>query len=215
MLLTFIQEWKKVFRNLDSADGSTDGKIKIEDLKKWLKTVGLLQHIDLECNSGLGSKTIRKIIRTELKKADKNNDGFIDEQEFLDLVMDKSLDQNMALDKHAFMTYLKGVAYAEHCQWWPPSLFIIVISMIELILFMINQNKYHATIDATKDCNYLLFDPQRRDQIWRFLTYMFVHANFMHVLTNIVGQVIVGVPLEMAHGSLRVAVVYFIGIYSM
>ena len=87
--------------------------------------------------------------------------------------------------------------------------------MIELILFLINQNKYHATIDATKDCNYLLFDPQRRDQICRFLTYMFVHANFMHVLTNIVGQVIVGLPLEMAHGSLRVAVVYFIGIYSM
>ena len=79
-------------------------------MKKWLKTVGLLQHIDLECNSGLGSETIRKIIRTELKKADKNNDGFIDKQEFLDLVMDKSLDQNMALDKHAFMTYLKGVA---------------------------------------------------------------------------------------------------------
>ena len=51
-------------------------------MKKWLKTVGLLQHIDLECNSGLGSETIRKIIRTELKKADKNNDGFIDEQEF-------------------------------------------------------------------------------------------------------------------------------------
>ena len=126
--------------------------------------------------------------------------------------MDKSLDQNIALDK-AFMTYLKGVAYAEHCQWWPPSLFIIGISMIELILFLINQNIYweNATIDDTKDCNYLLFDPQRRDQIWRFLTYMFVHANLMHVLTNIVGQVIVGLPLEMAHGSLRVAAVYFIG----
>ena len=44
---------------------------------------------------------------------------------------------------------------------------------------------------------------------------MFVHANFMHVLTNIVGQVIVGLPLEMAHGSLRVAAVYVIGIYSL
>ena len=98
----------------------------------------------------MGSKTIRKIIRTELKKADKNNDGFIDEQEFLDLVMSKSLDQNIAFEK-AFMTYLKGVAYAEHCQWWPPSLFIIIISMIELILFLINQNKYPGLkIDDTK-----------------------------------------------------------------
>jgi len=35
----------------------------------------------LDRNSGLGSETICKIIRTELKKADKNNDGFIDEQE--------------------------------------------------------------------------------------------------------------------------------------
>ena len=47
---------------------------------------------------------------------------------------------------------------------------------------------------------------------WRFLMYGFVHNSVEHLMTNIITQLIVGLPLELSHSSWRVAFVYLFGI---
>ena len=52
-------------------------------------------------------------------------------------------------------------------------------------------------------CSHLMYDANKRKQIWRFWTYALVHAGFEHVLLNVVFLLLVGILLEMVHGSLR------------
>ena len=47
---------------------------------------------------------------------------------------------------------------------------------------------------------------------WRFLAYGFVHNNVTHLISNIVTQLVVGLPLELSHSSWRVALVYLFGV---
>ena len=65
-------------------------------------------------------------------------------------------------------------------------------------------------------CSYLIFDPARREEVWRFLTYQFVHADIVHVAFNILMQLIVGVPLELSQpgwlGKLKLICLYMSGV---
>nr|KAF7435941.1 hypothetical protein H0235_004132 [Vespula pensylvanica] len=57
-----------------------------------------------------------------------------------------------------------------------------------------------------------IYRPDKRLELWRFAFYMFLHAGWLHLLFNLGVQVIVGLPLEMVHGSLRIAAVYMAGV---
>lgn len=39
--------------------------------------------------------------------------------------------------------------------------------------------------------------------MWRFVTYIFVHATITHILFNVLIQLLIGIPLEMVHGVLH------------
>jgi rhomboid-related protein 1/2/3 len=54
----------------------------------------------------------------------------------------------------------------------------------------------------------------RRREAWRFLTYAFVHSGYGHILVNAIIQLLVGLPLEMSHGSWRLGAVYTAGVLS-
>ena len=41
-------------------------------------------------------------------------------------------------------------------------------------------------------CSSLIYDPHKREQIWRFVTYMFLHADHWHLLWNTGIQLLVG-----------------------
>ena len=49
-------------------------------------------------------------------------------------------------------------------------------------------------------------------QIWRLWTYQFVHNGYVHLVTNLLYQMIFGVLLEIVHGPLRVGALYTIGV---
>ena len=207
------QQWAKVFDNLDRADGDADEKIDSKVLKDWLKNVSLRQdHIELEANTGLDSDRIRKIIRESLKKADENRDGYIDKNEFLNMVYDSSGNLSQVLDKSAFQQYLIGVAYAEECQACPPPLFILLITVIEVLIFVVSNTIYEGNPHYMNECSWLIYNPYRRQEIWRFLTYMFVHGSTMHLIFNLCAQLFVALPLEMVHGARRVGAVYLLGV---
>lgn len=65
-------------------------------------------------------------------------------------------------------------------------------------------------------CSPLIYNPKRRREVWRFLTYMFLHGNHQHIINNMILQVLVGIPLEMSQpgflGSFRVLSLYFAGL---
>ena len=46
-------------------------------------------------------------------------------------------------------------------------------------------------------CSVLIYNPNRRWEVWRDLTYMCVHIGIGHFVFNMIMQIIVGVFLEM------------------
>lgn len=60
--------------------------------------------------------------------------------------------------------------------------------------------------------NLFVFRPDEKSQVWRFVLYMFVHAGWIHLLFNLTVQLLVGLPLEMVHGSGRLAIIYLSGV---
>lgn len=50
-------------------------------------------------------------------------------------------------------------------------------------------------------------------QFWRFWSYQFVHSGTSHLGFNMFLQLILGIPLEMVHGSVRMMFLYEMGVY--
>lgn len=57
-----------------------------------------------------------------------------------------------------------------------------------------------------------IYNPFRRYEAWRFVTYMFVHVGIMHIMMNLIIQIFLGVALELVHCWWRVALVYVAGV---
>ena len=58
-----------------------------------------------------------------------------------------------------------------------------------------------------------IFDPAKRVQIWRYLTYSLLHLDWMHLTCNMVMQLLIGVPLELNH-KYKIVFVYVLGCLS-
>lgn len=56
-----------------------------------------------------------------------------------------------------------------------------------------------------------IYDPHRRIEVWRFVSYMFVHKGLSHIVGNLLMQILLGLPLEVFNGW-RVIVVYLCGV---
>lgn len=66
-------------------------------------------------------------------------------------------------------------------------------------------------------CSKWVLNPERRFlDPWRFLTYAFIHKDFWHLMSNVIGQMVLGFSLEASdtgnHATLRVALIYLAGI---
>ena len=51
----------------------------------------------------------------------------------------------------------------------------------------------------------------RSGKVWRFITPLFLHANFAHIFSNAISQFILGIALESALGTIPVVIVYIAG----
>lgn len=67
--------------------------------------------------------------------------------------------------------------YEDEYSCWPPPIAMAVISVIEIILFIIDAAKGYTEANGPI-ANALLYNPHRRKEFWRFLTYMFVHVGY-------------------------------------
>lgn len=80
------------------------------------------------------------------------------------------------------------------------------VSRILLLLFSASSFREYTV------CDWLKYDPYRRNEIWRFLTYMFVHTDFGHIFGNLILQIFLGLALELVHHWWRVSLVYLAGV---
>ena len=78
--------WDDVFQHLAHNDGIDDGKIDQKALTKWISDMDMEKRMHFKKHLNLSPKQIKDLVI----KADVNKDGFIDKQEFLNLVHDKS-----------------------------------------------------------------------------------------------------------------------------
>ena len=58
---------------------------------------------------------------------------------------------------------------------------------------------------------WLIFNPCRKWQVWRFLSYIFVHSGYFHITFNLLIQLLLGIPLEMVHRWWRILLIYLTG----
>uniref|UniRef100_A0A3B3UZH9 Rhomboid-related protein 2 n=1 Tax=Poecilia latipinna TaxID=48699 RepID=A0A3B3UZH9_9TELE len=106
--------------------------------------------------------------------------------------------------------------YMQRANCRPPPIFIIGISIAELAVFIYyalwKPHKQWVTLDEGIWKSPLTYDPAKRQEAWRFVSYMFIHAGVGHIFGNLVMQLLLGIPLEMVHKGHEVGLVYLAGV---
>ncbi|XP_044754638.1 protein rhomboid [Coccinella septempunctata] len=80
--------------------------------------------------------------------------------------------------------------------------FMLVISLAEAIIY------FECNADIRK---LLRFDPDKKYEIWRYLTYMLLHEDVVHLTLNLFLQCTFAFFLETKQGRLKVAILYLAG----
>ncbi|XP_041076826.1 rhomboid-related protein 3 isoform X2 [Polyodon spathula] len=98
----------------------------------------------------------------------------------------------------------------------PPPWFIIAVAIVEVAVFVYYGLLLDRWVLQVSHPLYLrnplVYHPQLRAQAWRYLSYIFMHAGIEHLSLNVLLQLLVGVPLEMVHGALRIGFLYISGV---
>lgn len=88
------------------------------------------------------------------------------------------------------------------CCLWPPPLLLTTLCITQIILYYFNSVAEHP----------LVLHPLRLHEPWRYVTYFLVHIDLISLIVNLFVQLVVGLPLELVHGSFRVALIYGCGV---
>ena len=105
-------------------------------------------------------------------------------------------------------------SYIDHYTCLPPPLFMIIISIIEIAVFVfycVKMDEISTNGPVPYDSK-LIYHPRRRFEAWRYLTYALIHAGYLHLIFNVIVQLCLGVPLELIHKWWRVGLLYMAGV---
>nr|VZI38829.1 unnamed protein product [Spirometra erinaceieuropaei] len=114
-------------------------------------------------------------------------------------------------------------SYLEAYNCRPPPIFIPLIVLAQIgvfIYYAVELNKRAVSeplnqltmISGFPYFSPLYFDPRRRREVWRFLSYFLVHQGIWHLLFNCIATLIFGLLIEWVHKFWRVAPVYLTGV---
>lgn len=71
--------------------------------------------------------------------------------------------------------------YEDEYSCRPPAIAMIIISIIEIILFMYDVIKHKSLSVEGPAATLFIYNPHKRYQAWRYLTYMFVHVGYVYI----------------------------------
>ncbi|KAM7100120.1 rhomboid-related protein 2 isoform 1-T3 [Molossus nigricans] len=152
---------------------------------------------------------VRRDMEEELEEEKKMTEDGEDKDPFKDKKVHRIVSKWM-LPENARRTYM------ERANCLPPPVFIISVSLAELAVFIYyavwKPQKQWITLDTGILESPFTYNPQKREEAWRFISYMLVHAGVQHILGNLIMQLVLGIPLEMVHKGLRVGLVYLAGV---
>lgn len=203
--------WKPVF---DALDVDHDGRIPLDQLKTSLKTGN--QHLQ-----DLPPEVVDHI----LERADWDHNRYLTYDEFLHMLHARDV-AHLHPRIHQLVRYAAVAvvprnqrqtvvsSYMDHYSCVPPPIFMLLISVVEIAVFVyycVDMKQFSLT-DPVPFHSELIYNPRKRYQAWRFLSYALIHAGFLHLFFNIAVQLILGIPLEMVHKGWRVALVYLAGV---
>ncbi|KAJ9589612.1 hypothetical protein L9F63_017197 [Diploptera punctata] len=203
--------WLPLFKKYDKNDDGRISHLELEDLFKN----------ESSCKN-VPKRKVQKILR----KADADGSDHLELDEFIKMMeQDEEVKEIL---KNAINKYINVIAqpgsksqrgkYEEQYSWNPPPFVMILISLLEITSFLLDTlNK--APSSLTEKSNDLgpagiifIYDPSKRYEIWRYITYAFVHFSVFHLVFNLVIQIMLGIALEMVHGWWRVLIVYLAGV---
>uniref|UniRef100_A0A668AKE7 Rhomboid-related protein 3 n=1 Tax=Myripristis murdjan TaxID=586833 RepID=A0A668AKE7_9TELE len=185
------------------ADGNADGKICYQDF------VNLVRRLNLITMSNKRSNSFRRAI---LQGGRQLKGCALREEVGLGL--------SQRLVRHvAYETLPREVDrkwYFDSYTYCPPPWLILAITIAEVAVFMYYGFQLDRWVLQVSSPAFLKgplpYHPQLRAQAWRYLSYVFMHAGIEHLSLNMAMQLLVGVPLEMVHGALRIGLVYVCGV---
>ncbi|GLG99127.1 Rhomboid-like protein, partial [Gryllus bimaculatus] len=200
--------WQEIFRKYDL---DNDGRISLTELRAMI--------LSESYENDIPEHTVRMI----MQKADEDQSGYLDMREFEKMMASREFRSLMG---HMLSAYVHSVVvprksseyeavddvpiYEEEYSCRPPTFFMVIISLTEIIIYLCDV--YTAEDGNAGVATHLFtYDPQKRIEIWRFISYMFVHNGVLHVVGNLLVQILLGIPLEMVHKWWRVLLIYFAG----
>ncbi|XP_022668663.1 rhomboid-related protein 2-like [Varroa jacobsoni] len=204
--------WRAVFNKYDT---NHDGYVSIAHLSRlWQEHSQLLQH-DLPPT----------VIQELLERFDWDRDGHFRYDDFEKMmqfaVKYKNYPRFCTLVKFAASTVVASNrratfvrSYFEEYSCMPPPFFIVLVSIIQVAIYIYYsiELKEWSRNGPTPIKSPLIYNPNRRYEVWRFFTYQFIHIGLYHILFNILMQLVLGIPLEMVHKWYRVGIVYSVGV---
>jgi len=203
------RKWKLVFQRFDV---NNTGAIPLGELRSLLNSVS---------DSTIPTTVLNEITR----RADRDNNGVLDFEEFMDLIQSHELGVlqprlHGILKAAAFTVVPQNERAAvirsglEEYKCCPPPLLMPILSLVEIGVFI-----YYAIDMGGVGPNGpvpfkspLIYDPYLRYECWRYLSYMLIHSGFIHLGTNLIVQIVLGIPLEMVHGWWRLLIIYLAGV---
>lgn len=162
-----------------------------------------------------------------IEKADRDRDSYITFAEFINLMTREGV---LSKRERTAMTKFMGNVisnivpeymkqdFLEHYTCCPPPIFMVAISILEIVVFVIYAMELKDTDDpitATSGVpmySPFIYLPARRYEAWRYLTYLVIHQGYMHLVGNLIFQLLLGLPLEFVHKWWRVLIVYLCGV---
>uniref|UniRef100_A0A4W3HY49 Rhomboid-related protein 1 n=1 Tax=Callorhinchus milii TaxID=7868 RepID=A0A4W3HY49_CALMI len=98
----------------------------------------------------------------------------------------------------------------------PPPLGMTLLTTLQIIIFICYGAMLNKWVLQTYHVDYmkspLVYHPGHRAHVWRFFTYIFMHAGLEQLGFNALLQLMIGVPLEMVHGIVRIGLLYLAGV---
>lgn len=70
--------------------------------------------------------------------------------------------------------------YEDEYKFWPPPIWMVLISVVEIVLFCIDEAHGDTKFGDGPIAEGAIYDPKRRQEFWRFITYMFVHIGLVY-----------------------------------